>query len=122
MASSERKDSPALFRPSQAGGPEAAAPAKASASAPAAAADAPHSPGTDRDLPPVMKIAFQGGDTVELLKDQFYADRVVVRAGERGKAMQPSSQAASWVVLFPRKGPKTRVVPEWLLRKVEDEE
>lgn len=77
-----------------------------------------HSHGTDRELPPVMHVAFHGGETVELLKDQKYADRVVVRAGERGKAICPSSQAASWVVLFPRLGSKTRVVPEWLLKQV----
>jgi hypothetical protein len=77
------------------------------------------SPGTERELPEVMHVAFHGGETVELLKDQKYADRVVVRAGERGKAISPSSQAASWVVLFSRLGAKTRVVPEWLLKKVD---
>lgn len=71
------------------------------------------------DLPPPMQIAFRGGELVELTKDQHYADLVVVRAGERGKTICPSSQAAHWVVLFPRIGPETRVVPEWRLRRPE---
>ena len=70
------------------------------------------------ELPAPMKIAFRGGELVELTKDQHYADLVVVRAGERGKTICPSSQAAHWVVLFPRIGPETRVVPEWRLRRV----
>ena len=77
------------------------------------------SPGVERDLPEVMHVAFHGGESVELLKDQKYADRVVIRAGEKGKAIAPSSQAASWIVLFPRLGSKTRVVPEWLLKKLD---
>lgn len=71
------------------------------------------------ELPAPMRIAFKGGELVELTKDQHYADLVVVRAGERGKTICPSSQAAHWVVLFPRIGSETRVVPEWRLRRVE---
>lgn len=77
------------------------------------------SPGAQRELPEVMHVAFHGGESVELLQDQKYADRVVIRAGEKGRAIAPSSQAASWVVLFPRLGSKTRVVPEWLLKKID---
>ena len=38
--------------------------------------------------------------------------------GEKGRAMHPSSQAAAWVVLFPRVGKRLRVIPEPLLRIV----
>ncbi len=69
-----------------------------------------------RDLPPPMRLDLHGGERVELVDDQVFADRVVVRAGERGIAMYPSSQAASWVVHFDRVGPKLRVIPERLLR------
>ena len=72
-----------------------------------------------RDLPPPYTIGFRGGELVELTKDQRYADQVVIRAGERGKTLHPSSQAASWVVLFPRiSSSKPYVVPEWLLSRV----
>ncbi len=73
----------------------------------------------ERELPPPMKIAFVGGDQVTLLEDQLYADRVLVRRGERGRVMQPSSQAAAWVVHFPRVGPKYRVVSERLLARAD---
>jgi hypothetical protein len=69
------------------------------------------------DLPPPMRIAFHGGEDVQLLQDQLYADKVLVRRGERGRVMHPSSQAASWVVWFPMVGEKYRVVPERLLQK-----
>ena len=65
-----------------------------------------------------MAMRLHGGETIELVEDQIYADRVVIRAGERGRALYPSSQAASWVVHFSRVGPKFRVVPEPLLREV----
>ena len=72
-----------------------------------------------RDLPKPYSIEFHGGELVELTKDQRYADQVVIRAGERGKTLHPSSQAASWVVLFPRiSSSKPYVVPEWLLSRV----
>lgn len=72
-----------------------------------------------RHLPPPYTIEFRGGELVELTKDQRYADQVVIRAGERGKTLHPSSQAASWVVLFPRiSSSKPYVVPEWLLSRV----
>lgn len=98
-------------------------PSDLDAARPAAATAAP-APGAHRelvrpDLPPPMKIAFRGGELVELTKDQHYADLVVIRAGERGKTICPSSQAAHWSVLFPRIGPEPRVVPEWRLRRVE---
>ena len=70
-----------------------------------------------RDLPPPMKSAFHGGERVKLLKDQSCSDRVVIRKGELGTALYPSSQAASWVVHFPRVGAKLRVIPEALLAK-----
>ncbi len=71
-----------------------------------------------RALPPPMHFDLQGGELVELVEDQVFADRVVVRAGERGTALFPSSQAAAWVVRFPRVGRKERVIPERLLRVV----
>lgn len=70
------------------------------------------------ELPPVMALDLQGGETIELTEDQVFADRVVVRAGERGRALYPSSQAACWVVHFPRVGSKFRIIPERLLREV----
>ena len=72
--------------------------------------------GRVRELPPVMRIAFEPGQLVELREDQVFSDRVVIRRGERGKTMYPSSQAAAWVVSFPRVGPKLRVIPEHLLQ------
>jgi len=79
----------------------------------------PHAAHPDRELPPVYTLQFRGGELVELTKDQRYADQVVIRAGERGKTLHPSSQAASWVVLFPRiSSSKPYVVPEWLLSRV----
>jgi hypothetical protein len=72
-----------------------------------------------RPLPAPMHLDLGGGEIVELTEDQVFADRVVVRAGERGTALYPSSQAASWVVRFPRVGSKLRVVPERLLRIAE---
>lgn len=71
------------------------------------------------DLPAPMRIAFHGGEEVQLMQDQLYADKVLVRRGERGRVMHPSSQAASWVVWFPMVGEKYRVVPERLLQKAE---
>lgn len=71
------------------------------------------------DLPPVMALELHGGEAIKLKADQVFADRVVIRAGEKGRAMYPSSQAASWVVLFPRVGAKLRVIPEHLLELVD---
>jgi hypothetical protein len=70
------------------------------------------------NLPEPMKLAFAGGMRVELAQDQRYADDLVVRAGERGRTICPSSQAAAWVVHFPRVTKKHRVVPEHLLRLI----
>ena len=89
----------------------------APAPAPDARPDQAHAPSLDRALPPPMRIAFGPGDAVQLAEDQRYADRALVRKGERGKVMHPSSQAASWVVWFPMMGPKYRVVPEGLLSR-----
>lgn len=93
------------------------APSGARASAPTA--PLAKSPPLDRHVPPCMKIAFAPGDAVQLAEDQRYADKVLVRRGERGRVMHPSSQAASWVVSFPMMGPKLRVVPERLLRRTD---
>jgi hypothetical protein len=101
-----------ITKPSELRPPSAAAPAAPGAPR----AMCPH---LDRDLPPPIKIAFGGGDQVTLLEDQLYADKVLVRKGERGRVMYPSSQAASWVVHFPRVGAKYRVVPERLLARAE---
>ncbi|MEZ6186424.1 MAG: hypothetical protein R3F62_15620 [Planctomycetota bacterium] len=107
-----------LATPSDLGG----RPGETSSSAAAAtggAAGGVHAPELERELPPPYALRFKGGEAVELTKDQRYADQVVIRAGERGKTLHPSSQAASWVVLFPRiSGSKPYVVPEWLLSKV----
>ena len=75
-------------------------------------------PGTPRQVPPPMSIAFHGGEPVKLLEDQLYADKVLVRRGEKGTVLYPSSQAAAWVVRFPRMGAKLRVVPERLLESL----
>ena len=88
------------------------------APAPVAADDRAHAVDPHRaDLPAPMRIAFRGGEEVQLMADQLYADKVLVRRGERGKVMHPSSQAAAWVVWFPMVGEKYRVVPERLLQK-----
>lgn len=72
-----------------------------------------------RALPDVLRSPFAGGEDVQLLQDQLYADKVLVRRGERGRIMHQSSQAAAWVVWFPMMGDKYRVVPEKLLQRVE---
>ncbi|MBL4845722.1 MAG: hypothetical protein JKY65_09360 [Planctomycetes bacterium] len=77
-----------------------------------------HTHGRARDLPSPMGMRLHGGETVELLEDQVFSDKVVIPAGEKGRAMHPSSQAAAWVVLFPRVGKKLRVIPEPLLQIV----
>lgn len=77
-------------------------------------------PGAQRDLPKPYHVAFRGGEKVRLKKTQEYADGVVVTAGEVGFTVNPSSQAASWSVNFPKAGRgKPRVVPEWLLERVD---
>jgi hypothetical protein len=73
-------------------------------------------PGAARGLPAPSHVSFRGGEKVRLKKTQEYADGTV-QAGEVGMTMNPSSQAACWVVLFPKAG--SRVVPEWLLERVE---
>jgi len=90
----------------------------AAGAAPAPAADHGHAGDPHRALPPVIKTIFRGGEDVQLSADQLYADKVLVRRGERGRIMHPSSQAASWVVWFPMMGEKYRVVPERLLARV----
>jgi hypothetical protein len=69
-------------------------------------------------LPAPMRMRLHGGEDIELAEDQIFADKVVVRAGERGRVLYPSSQAASWVVHFSRVGAKLRVLPECLLREI----
>lgn len=101
-----------LAKPSELRTPAAPAPA-------AAAAPQARSLPIEREVPPPMKLAFRGGDQVTLLEDQLYADRVLVRKGERGRVMHPSSQAAAWVVHFPRINAKYRVVSERLLARVD---
>jgi hypothetical protein len=77
-------------------------------------------PGTERGLPAPVSIWLQGGERVRLKKTQEYADGVVVREGEIGTTVNPSSQAASWVVSFPKvAGSKLRVVPQWDLERVD---
>ena len=74
----------------------------------------------DRERPQPPHVAFEGGEKVRLKKAQEYADGVVVQAGETGFTIAPSSQAASWSVNFPKAGRgKPRVVPEWLLERME---
>ena len=74
--------------------------------------------GMDRSLPAPLKMRLKGGEIITLREDQIFFDRVVIRSGERGKALYPSSQAAAWVVHFPRVGPTFRVIPEPLLEVV----
>ncbi|HZU96475.1 MAG TPA: hypothetical protein VFF73_07285 [Planctomycetota bacterium] len=77
-------------------------------------------PGKERGLPAPAHVSFQGGEKVRLKKAQEYADGVTVAAGEVGFTINPSSQAASWSVNFPKAGKgKPRVVPEWLLERLE---
>lgn len=66
---------------------------------------ASHTEGRRRPLPPPMHLDLSGGEAVELAEDQVFADRVVVKAGEKGLALYPSSQAAAWVVRFPTSAP-----------------
>ncbi len=77
-------------------------------------------PGKARELPRPPHVSFVGGERVKLKKAQEYADGVVVQAGEVGFTVNPSSQAASWSVNFPKGGRgKARVVPEWLLERLD---
>ena len=110
------KDNPALAKPSDLGGASAAAAEAEPASA--ASGEQARSPERQRELPPPMALELQGGEDVKLLEDQVFADKVVIRRGERGRALYPSSQAACWVVHFKRVGPKLRVIPERLLQVV----
>jgi hypothetical protein len=87
------------------------------ASSAADAAPSPHM--VDRDLPDPMHMRLSGGETVRLRETQVFFDKVVIRSGEVGRALYPSSQAAAWVVHFARVGPKFRVIPEPLLEVVE---
>ncbi len=77
-----------------------------------------HTQDRPRDLPPPMQMRLHGGESVELIEDQVFADKVVIPAGEKGRVLHPSSQAAAWVVLFPGVGKKRRVIPEPLLRVI----
>lgn len=77
-----------------------------------------HAHGRPRDIPSPMAMRLHGGETVELLEDQVFADKVVIPAGEKGLVLHPSSQAAAWVVRFRSVGKKLRVIPEPLLRVV----
>jgi hypothetical protein len=77
-------------------------------------------PTKERALPAPVHIWLKGGERVRLKKTQEYADGVVVREGEIGTTVNPSSQAASWVVSFPKAGAgKLRVVPQWDLERVD---
>ncbi|MCO5171623.1 MAG: hypothetical protein M9894_35415 [Planctomycetes bacterium] len=104
----------ALAKPSEL---RPAAPAGGGAAV-AEADDRAHAADPHRPLPPVIRSAFRGGEDVQLTQDQLYADKVLVRRGERGRIMHQSSQAAAWVVWFPMMGDKLRVVPEQLLQRV----
>ena len=97
-------------RPGESADAEGAGPADANA-------PSPHM--VDRDLPEPMHMRLSGGETVRLRETQIFYDKVVIRSGEVGRALYPSSQAAAWVVHFPRVGPKFRVIPEPLLEVVE---
>ncbi|MBX3467849.1 MAG: hypothetical protein KF878_13275 [Planctomycetes bacterium] len=99
---------PSELRPAPAGG----------ATAVAAPDDRAHAADPHRPLPPVIRSVYRGGEQVQLTQDQLYADKVLVRRGERGRIMHQSSQAAAWVVWFPMMGDKLRVVPERLLQQV----
>lgn len=109
---------PALTRPSDLRAP--AATDSRGAAAPSAAL-APDRPGTGegRALPPPMKMHLREGSHVKLKDDQAFADGVRIYRGEGGRILYPSSQAAAWVVRFPRVGPKLRVVAESLLEPIE---
>ena len=51
--------------------------------------------GLDRPLPAPMHMRLHGGEIVTLRELQVFADTTVIRPGERGKALYPSSQAAA---------------------------
>ncbi len=94
-------------------------PGASSSGAGVATAERAHAGDPHRALPAPLHSPFRGGEDVQLTQDQLYADKVLVRRGERGRIMHQSSQAASWVVWFPMMGDKTRVVPEKLLQRIE---
>ena len=77
-------------------------------------------PGTQRGLPAPSVHTLVGGERVRLKRAQTYADGVVIREGEEGVTLNPSSQAAHWCVRFPKAGGgKPRVVPEWQLQRLD---
>lgn len=88
----------------------------------AAAGGEATSPDRTRALPPPMELSLKGGETVELLADQTFADGRTIRSGRQGVALYPSSQAACWVVYFKDEDEgrrsRMRVLPENLLRAV----
>lgn len=94
-------------------------PAGSSNGAAVASPERAHAADPHRPLPAPLSSPFRGGEDVQLMQDQLYADKVLVRRGERGRIMHQSSQAASWVVWFPMMGDKYRVVPEKLLQRLE---
>lgn len=70
-----------------------------------------------RKLPPPMRHALHGGEKVKVKARQEYYDGFIAEVGDEGLAMHPGSQAATWVVLFP-KARTRRVVPEWDLEVI----
>ncbi len=44
------------------------------------------------------------GAVVRISRDQRFADGTTIAAGERGRILYHSSQAACWIVLFPERG------------------
>lgn len=71
----------------------------------------------NRDLPTPSHRAFHGGETVKITKTLKFEDDFVLEQGSQGMAMHPGSQAATWVVFFPKLKTR-RVVPEWDLEVV----
>ena len=107
---------PAIAKPSD------LAPANSPTPAQRAAGGDATSPDRTRALPPPMELTLKGGETVELLEDQTFADGRTIRGGRQGVALYPSSQAACWVVYFKDEDEgrrsRMRILPEGLLRAV----
>lgn len=121
MSDSKERSTPAISKVSDLAHSGAGGRPAAGVATPLAAGESAPGEFVGRDLPHPMKLRLHGGERVRLLETQVYYDKVVIRAGELGRALHPSSQAASWVVHFPRVGPKPRVVPEPLLELVENQ-
>lgn len=72
----------------------------------------------DRELPPPLVSKMQGGETVKLKIDLTFEDDLTLARGAKGVALHPGSQAATWVVFFPKQKTR-RVCPEWQLEILE---